>query len=193
MSDKMKYVKLMNQNGTVASTVPIGVDAVNVDFSDGKTLVQKLGLYTTKQELATSQQTASNTYVTKTQINTLKQSYATKADLQNTYNGLDNVFISNDQLDDFNNTISNTYTTKTESNIFKNAIVEVFDPNKAYDKGTCVLNDVNDGGDGKVYKLTTAHASGVAWKNTQKVATVISKQLRGGITIDITNHALVIE
>ena len=119
----------MNQNGTVASTVPVGVDAVNVDFSDGKTLVQELNLYTTK----------------------------------------------------------------IESNVFKNAIVEVFDPNKAYDKGTCVLNDVNDGGDGKVYKLTAAHASGVAWKNTQKVATVISKQLRGGITIDITNHALVIE
>jgi len=38
--NKMKYAKIKKENGTYSETIPIGVDAENVDFSDGRTLDQ---------------------------------------------------------------------------------------------------------------------------------------------------------
>lgn len=40
MSDKMKYVKIKRENGTYTDPIPVAVDAANVQFPDGRTLIQ---------------------------------------------------------------------------------------------------------------------------------------------------------
>lgn len=40
MSNKMKFAKIRQENGQYSQTIPIGVDAQNVDLADGRTLAQ---------------------------------------------------------------------------------------------------------------------------------------------------------
>lgn len=55
--DKLKYIKIKQEDGTYSEEVPVGVDASNVDMSDGRTLPETLGLIdvdangTVKQQL----------------------------------------------------------------------------------------------------------------------------------------------
>ena len=55
--DKLKYIKIKQEDGIYSEEVPVGVDASNVDMSDGRTLPETLGLIdvdangTVKQQL----------------------------------------------------------------------------------------------------------------------------------------------
>ena len=55
--DKLKYIKIKQEDGSYSEEIPVGVDASNVDMSDGRTLPETLGLIdvdangTVKQQL----------------------------------------------------------------------------------------------------------------------------------------------
>lgn len=50
--NKMKYAKIKNENGTYTDTIPIGVDAENVDLSDGRNLEQVISNIINFQDIA---------------------------------------------------------------------------------------------------------------------------------------------
>lgn len=50
--NKMKYAKIKKENGTYSETIPIGVDAENVDFSDGRTLDQVMSRVMQYEDIA---------------------------------------------------------------------------------------------------------------------------------------------
>ena len=49
--DKLKYIKIQNEDGSYSGLVPVGADAANIDFSDGNTLEEVIENIYTKAEV----------------------------------------------------------------------------------------------------------------------------------------------
>lgn len=50
--DRLKYVKVKQIDGSYTDPIPVGVDAENVDMSDGTTLASTLDSFATKADVA---------------------------------------------------------------------------------------------------------------------------------------------
>ena len=40
--DKLKYIKIQNEDGSYSGVIPVGADAANIDLANGKTLEEKI-------------------------------------------------------------------------------------------------------------------------------------------------------
>lgn len=49
--DKLKYIKIQNEDGSYSGVIPVGADAANIDFSDGNTLEEVIENIYTKAEV----------------------------------------------------------------------------------------------------------------------------------------------
>ena len=135
--DKLKYIKIKQEDGTYSEEVPVGVDASNVDMSDGRTLPETLGLIDVDANGTVKQQ-----------LDELNKNKVDKNDFNNTISELNNNINQKVNHSDYIIKVSEL---ENENNVQNSRIDSFLSLPEGSTTGDAALNDIKIGYDGIEY------------------------------------------